>query len=115
MLRLAPICQFSGTSGIHLLFTGARAWLICPSAVAQESRGTIVGQILDGAGAMVPGGDRTSWILRRLALSNGTDFVQSSSISSIIRRKQLTQTQVPPVRIRQTTQFGRSHVTSNSG
>jgi hypothetical protein len=55
MGRLAPISQFSATSGILLLFTGEFAWFIGPHAVAQESRGTIVGQILDSTGAIVPG------------------------------------------------------------
>ncbi|HWB87194.1 MAG TPA: carboxypeptidase regulatory-like domain-containing protein [Bryobacteraceae bacterium] len=55
MERLAPISRFSATSGVLLLFTGALAWFICPRVVAQESRGTIVGQILDASGGSVPG------------------------------------------------------------
>src|SRR5689334_20817045 len=49
------VAESKAAGALLLLFAATPAFLICPRAVAQEARGTIVGQILDGAGAVVPG------------------------------------------------------------
>jgi hypothetical protein len=60
MGRLASISQFGSSRALLLLFTAALALLICPRTSAQESRGSIVGQILDGTGAIIPGATVTA-------------------------------------------------------
>jgi hypothetical protein len=81
MGRLAPISQFSAASGTLLLFTGAHGWFSCPRAVAQESRSTIVGQILDGTGAifpfLIPGGGSNFLdlsLLKKTRIREGHEF-----------------------------------------